>query len=82
MRERNQRFDPRQTMQTDTFEVFHYKDPSPSAVEVHHHDFYEVYLLLAGQVSYWVDGRILPMEPGDVLLINPLELHRPMIGPE
>ena len=79
MRERNQRFDPRQIMQTDTFEVFHYKDPSPSAVEVHHHDFYEVYFLLGGQVEYWVEGRILRPAAGDLLLINPMELHRPVI---
>lgn len=78
MRERSQIFDPRQTMRTAAYEVFHYKDPSPSAVEVHHHDFYEVYFLLGGRVEYWVDGRIIRMEPGDLLLISPMELHRPM----
>ena len=51
MRERSQRFDPRQTMQSDTFEVFHYKEPKPDTVEVHHHAFYEVYFLLRGQVE-------------------------------
>ena len=81
MRERNQRFDPRQTMQTDTFEIFHYKEPRPDTVEVHHHDFYEVYFLLSGQVEYWVEGRILRPSAGDLLLINPMELHRPMIHP-
>lgn len=79
MRERSQRFDPRQTMQRDTFEVFHYREPRPNAVEVHHHDFYEVYYLLGGEVEYWVDGRIIRMIPGDLLLINPLELHRPIL---
>jgi len=78
MRERSQRFDPRQTMQRDTFEVFHYREPRPNTVEVHHHDFYEVYYLLDGQVEYWVDGRIIRMLPGDLLLINPMELHRPI----
>lgn len=82
MRERSQRFDPRQTMHTDTFEVFHYREPRPVDVEVHHHDFYEVYLLLAGQVEYWVEGRIVRMQPGDLLLINPMELHRPVIRNE
>lgn len=79
MRERSQRFDPRQTMQSETFEVFHYREPSPNAVEVHHHDFYEVYYLIGGNVEYWVDGRIIRMEPGDLLLINPMELHRPLV---
>lgn len=78
MRERSQRFDPRQVMQRDSFEVFHYREPRPD-VEVHHHDFYEVYYLLGGEVEYWVDGRIIRMRPGDLLLINPLELHRPVL---
>lgn len=79
MREQSQRFDPRQTMKRESFEVFHYREPRPSGVEVHHHDFYEVYYLLSGEVEYWVDGRILKMRPGDLLLINPMELHRPML---
>lgn len=79
MRERSQRFDPRQTMQKDTFEVFHYREPRPNTVEVHHHDFYEVYYLLRGEVEYWVDGRIIRMCAGDLLLINPMELHRPIL---
>ncbi len=78
MRERSQRFDPRQTMQRDSFEVFHYREPSPS-VEVHHHDFYEVYYLLGGEIEYWVNGRIIKMQPGDLLMINPQELHRPLL---
>ena len=80
MRVRSQQFDPRQTMRSAAYEVFHYKDPSTSAVEVHHHDFYEVYFLLDGNVEYWVDGRIIRMEPGDLLLISPMELHRPMVA--
>ena len=79
MRERSQNFDPRQVMCKESFEVFHYKQPRPSGVEVHHHDFYEVYFLLSGEVEYWVDGRILKMSPGDLLLINPMELHRPVL---
>lgn len=82
MREKSQHFDPRQTMQRDTFEVFHYREPRPGTVEVHHHDFYEVYYLLGGKVEYWVDGRILAMQPGDLLLIDPQELHRPIIDPQ
>ena len=82
MREPSQRFDPRQTMQRDTFEIFHYKEPKPGAVEVHHHDFYEVYYLLDGDVAYWVEGRIIRLSPGDLLFINPMELHRPIFNPE
>ena len=82
MKSHAQSFDPRQVMRTDMFEVFHYQEPRPGSVDVHHHDFYEVYYLLRGQVEYWVDGRVIAMQPGDLLLINPMELHRPMPDPE
>lgn len=75
----SQYFDPRQQMNNSTFEVFYYKEPKAANVEVHHHDFYEVYNLLAGEVSYWVDGRTYHLRPGDLLLISPMELHRPII---
>lgn len=82
MRERSQNFDPRQEMRRDTFEIFHYRDPRPGTVEVHHHDFFEVYLLLGGNLAYWVEGRILRLQPGDLLFINPMELHRPLYDPQ
>ena len=80
MKEHSQRFDPRQIMHGNDFEIFHYKEPRPDPVEVHHHDFYEVYFFLGGEVEYWVDGKTFHLEPGDLLLINPMELHRPVVA--
>lgn len=82
MRERAQRFDPRQNMHRQDFEIFHYRDPRPDTVEVHHHDFYEVYLFLGNEMEYWVDGSILHLQAGDLLLISPMELHRPIVKPD
>ena len=82
MNERIQRFDPRQEMTRPKFEVFHYHDTRPSSVEMHHHDFYEVYFLLAGRVEYRVEGKMYRLEPGDLLLINPMELHQPLVAPD
>ena len=82
MRERSQNFDPRQVMQRDTFEIFHYREHRSGNIEVHHHDFYEVYYLVGGELTYWVEGRIIRMTPGELLFINPMELHRPMPNPE
>lgn len=81
MLKKPQSFDPRQKMNNFSFEVFHYRDPKPTEVEVHHHDFYEVYNLLAGEVKYWVDGKVYHLRPGDILLISPMELHRPIVEP-
>lgn len=81
MREQAQHFDPRQTMCRQDFEIFHYREPRPDEVAVHHHDFYEVYLFLSGEAEYWVEGHVFHLQPGDLLLINPLELHRPILKP-
>jgi len=79
MREKTQSFDPRQIMRRDDFEVFHYHDLQPAGVELHHHDFYEVYFFLGGSMDYRVEGRTYSLQPGDLLLINPMEFHQPVV---
>ena len=76
---RAQRFDNRQSMKDKRFEVFHYRDKKMDRVGIHHHDFFEVYFFLNGRVSFKVEGRSYHLEPGDLLLINPQELHQPDI---
>ena len=77
-----QRFDSRQSMKDKRFEVFHYRDKKLDHVGIHHHDFFEVYFFLSGRVSFKVEGKSYHLEPGDLLLINPQELHQPDIGPD
>ena len=75
-----QRFDSRQSMKDKRFEVFHYRDKKMDNVSIHHHDFFEVYFFLSGRVTFKVEGKSYHLEPGDLLLINPQELHQPDIG--
>lgn len=75
-------FDPRQSMTSHTFEIFHYRDAKFEGVAVHQHDFYEVYFFISGNVEYSVEGKSYLLKEGDLLLINPLELHQPRIGPD
>ena len=79
---KHQRFDARQTMNSKTFEIFHYRDAYLKEVALHHHDFYEVYFFLSGNVQYNIESRSYLLTPGDVLLISPMELHQPMFGSE
>lgn len=51
-------------------------------VPLHHHDFYEIYLFLSGNVIYNVESRNYRLHQGDMLLISPLELHQPVITPQ
>lgn len=76
MQEKIRNFDPRQEMRLQNYEIFHYRDAKLDSVDVHHHDFYEVYLFLGGHVTYSVEGKNYLLQRGDILLINPMELHQ------
>lgn len=73
-------FSLRQQMLDDRFEIHRYRDPSPGPVELHHHDFFEVYFFLSGPVSYHVESRTYTLAPRDILLISPTELHQPVFS--
>lgn len=78
MQKKTQRFDPRQNMNGTTYEIFHYLDAKTRHLDAHYHDFYEIFFFLEGDVDYWVDGNLYHLESGDILLINPTELHKPI----
>lgn len=63
-----------------TYEVYRYRDCYLNEVALHHHDFYEVYFFLSGNIAYTIDSRVYQMIPGDILLISPNELHQPLFG--
>ena len=69
-------------MNRNTFEIFHYRDEYMKEVALHHHDFYEIYFFLSGNVSYNIESRNYLLTPGDMLIISPNELHQPVFGPD
>ncbi len=77
-----EKFDPRQEMGHADFELQYKRDTYLKDVELHHHDFYELYFLLAGDVTYTIESRQYHVMPGDLLLISPRELHQICIRPE
>ncbi len=77
-----QRFDPRQEMLRRDFELQYKQDSYLKNVELHHHDFFEIYFLVSGDVTYQIESRIVHVMPGDLLLISPRELHQVRIKPE
>ena len=75
-------FDPRQSMQGREFELQYKRDLELSNVDLHHHDFFEVYYLVSGNVTYTVDSRVCRVLPGDLLFIAPSVLHQVNIRSE
>ena len=59
MRHKAQRFDPRQDMQGEKFEIFHYHDIGTRHLDAHYHDFYEVFCFLDGEVDYLPEQAFL-----------------------
>lgn len=77
-----QPFSKRQTMMNSSYEIHHYKDSYLEKIALHHHDFYEIYFFISGEVNYLIESRNYELKPGDILLISPLELHHPHLLPQ
>lgn len=80
MRQKIQPFDVRQNMKGSTYEIFHYNEPVKNEVAIHNHDFYEIFFLLSGNISYWMEGELYHPAEGDIILIDPMTLHRPIVS--
>ena len=48
---------------------------------MHVHDFYELYMLLAGNVEFCVETTVYPIQPGDLLIVRPGEAHFARVDP-
>lgn len=64
------------------FELQHKRDEYLKKIDLHHHDFYELYFLMSGDVTYTIESRLYRVIPGDILVISPRELHRLRIHAE
>ena len=65
-----------QLMSRSTYEVHHKKDKDFKTVEMHSHDFSEIYLFLQGSASYIIEDCKYSLLPGDLLIIPPGKLHQ------
>lgn len=74
-------FTSRQVMLRLDYEFFHSRGTRPLDIAYHSHDFYEVLLFLSGKAEYIIEGRTYVLRPGDILLTNDRELHRPLVEP-
>lgn len=80
-----------ETMQRKGIEVHHSKDAYADyasqmkamhqPIGLHHHAFYEIFFFLSGDIDYLIESRLYHLRPGDLLLINPSEMHQPVFVP-
>ena len=61
-------FDPRQEMNRADFEVLHMRDTYLKDVELHHHDFFEVFFLAGFVLGFITFLPTLFTNPGEVVV--------------
>lgn len=61
------------------FKIFHIADRPSAAFAPHYHDFHKIFLFLGGNAGYVVEGRQYDLKPGDVILVEAGEVHRPLL---
>ncbi|NDL66943.1 AraC family transcriptional regulator [Anaerotalea alkaliphila] len=72
-------YSSRQHMLGENYEIYHYLDQRMHGVELHHHDFYEVYLLVSGDLDFLIEGQTYRLNPGDIVLLDTRDLHQAYI---
>ncbi|MBC8060816.1 MAG: helix-turn-helix transcriptional regulator [Clostridiaceae bacterium] len=80
MKMKTHKYLTRQYMLPGNHEIFHYVNNDLAGINLHHHDFYECYFFISGDVTYLIEGKIYCLEPGDIILINSKELHQAIIN--
>ena len=63
----------------EPFRLFHLRDTAIGEVGLHYHDFYKMIVFYAGNVTYMIEGKSYVLEPGDLVLVNRNDIHRPTI---
>lgn len=61
------------------FKIFHIIDNNKKSFSYHYHDFFKVLIFISGNVNYHIEGKSYSLKDYDIVLINPSEIHRPVI---
>lgn len=61
------------------YKIFYLTDSHSKEFPFHYHDFHKLLIFLEGDISYSVEGREYNLHPGNIVLINAGEIHRPVI---
>ncbi len=67
---------PSQLMTNVSYQIDYYRDKDFKSVNLHSHDFYELYFFIGGDASYIIESGHYRLKPGDILLIPPQTLHQ------
>lgn len=75
-------FQKRQNMHSRDFEVHYFSDLHFHSVDIHTHDYYEIYLFVEGVVEMEIANQRVTLKPGDTIILPPGVAHRSEIKSE
>ncbi len=63
----------------EDFRLFYNSDSHRREIPFHYHDFHKLLILLSGNTSYIIEGKMYALQPGDIVLVRAGQIHRPVI---
>lgn len=64
----------------EDFKIFYLSDNEPLQYDFHYHDFHKIMLFLQGNITYHIEGKAYPLEPGDIVIVHSGDIHKPVLG--
>ena len=61
------------------YEIFYLETTEFQEFSYHYHEFYKILIFLQGDVEYFVEGKTYYLQPNDIVLIRPGDIHRPVL---
>ena len=61
------------------FRIFFYSDTNSTHLYTHVHDFFEMFVLIAGRIQYKTAGSTFFLQPKDILFLNHHQPHCPVL---
>lgn len=64
----------------ESYKIFHLADNESLQYDFHYHDFHKIMLFLHGNVTYHIEGKAYPLEPGDIVIVHSGDIHKPVLN--
>ena len=65
----------------EDYRLFHIETPLDHEISFHYHDFHKIFILISGDLEYWVEEKRYELRPLDAVIIPAGTLHRPVVKP-
>ncbi|MBO4809288.1 MAG: cupin domain-containing protein [Lachnospiraceae bacterium] len=65
----------------EEFRLFHIETPLDHEISFHYHDFHKIFILISGDLEYWIEEKRYELKPLDAVIIPAGTLHRPVVKP-